>query len=116
MITRKPNRKRDVHLRFWCTPEEAEIIRNRMTGIGVTSFGAYMRKLAIDGYIVNIDMTEIRKLTTLLGRCSGNLNQYARRANETGSIYTADIADLRERLDEIGNGVKELLTALSRAQ
>uniref|UniRef100_S0DDB2 Bacterial mobilisation domain-containing protein n=1 Tax=termite gut metagenome TaxID=433724 RepID=S0DDB2_9ZZZZ len=84
-----------------------------MAGLGVTSLGAYMRKVAIDAYIINLDMTEIRALITLLRRCSANLNQYARRANETGSVYAADIGDLRVRLDEIWRETNGILTALA---
>jgi hypothetical protein len=84
-----------------------------MAGLGVTSLGAYMRKVAIDGYIVNLDMTEIRALVALLRRCSANLNQFAKRANETGSIYAADIEDLRVRLDGIWREVNGVLAALA---
>ena len=113
MSAQGPARNRNVSMRFWCTPEEAALIRGRMAGLGVTSMGAYMRKVAIDGYIVNLDMTEVRELVTLLRRCSGNLNQYAKRANETGSIYAADIGDLRVRLDEIWQSTNGILTALA---
>ena len=113
MTARDPNRKRDVRLHVWCTPEEAALIRERMAGLGVTSMGAYLRKVAIDGYIVKLDMTEIRALVTLLRRCSANLNQYAKRANETGSVYAADIEDLRVRLDEIWQETNGVLTALA---
>jgi hypothetical protein len=84
-----------------------------MAGLGVSSMGAYLRKVAIDGYIVNLDMTEIRALVTLLRHCSNNLNQYAKRANETGSVYAADIEDLRVRLDEIWRETNSILSLLA---
>jgi hypothetical protein len=65
--------------------------------------------MGIDGYIIHVDMSDIRSLTKLLGICSKNLNQYVRRANETGSIYETDIEDLRERLREIQADVKTIL-------
>lgn len=87
-----------------------------MASLGVTSMGAYLRKMAIDGYCINLDLTSVRELVTLLRRCSNNLNQYARRANETGSIYAADIEDAQARLEEIWRQTEGILTALSRIQ
>lgn len=85
------------------------MIRQRMAELGIVSMSAYLRKMAIDGYIIQLDMTEIRELTRLLSICSNNLNQYVKRANETGRIYAADIEDLSERLIVIKNQVGKLL-------
>ena len=85
------------------------MIRQRMAELGIVSMSAYLRKMAIDGYIIQLDMTEIRELTRLLSICSNNLNQYVKRANETGRIYAADIEDLSERLIVIKNHVGKLL-------
>lgn len=109
MSARKPSRKRDVRFHFWTTPKEAELIRSRMAEIGVTSMGAYMRKMAIDGFFIHIDLTELRELVSLLRYCSNNLNQYAKKANEMGSIYAADIEDLRVRQEEIWQRTGEIL-------
>lgn len=80
-----------------------------MSKIGMANQSAFFRKMATDGYIIHVDMSDIRALTKLLGMCSKNLNQYVRRANETGSIYAADIEDLSERLSEIKADVKAIL-------
>lgn len=96
--------------------EEDALIRERMASLGVTSIGAYLRKMAIDGYCINLDLTSVRELVTLLRRCSNNLNQYARRANETGSIYAADIEDAQARLEEIWRQTEGILSALGRIQ
>ena len=69
--------------------------------------------MALDGYCVKLDLQDVKELVSLLRRCSNNLNQYAKKANETGSIYAADIEDLRVRLDEIWDGVKEILERLA---
>lgn len=116
MKNTKPRRKRDVHFHFWANEEEAALIRERMAASGVVSLGAYMRKMAIDGYFVHLDLADVRELVSLLRRCSNNLNQYARRANETGSIYAADIADTQARLEEIWRQAEGILTALGRIQ
>lgn len=111
-----PRRKRDMHLHFMATQEEAALIRERMARMGVDSFGAYMRKMAIDGYYINLDLTDVREMVSLLGRCSNNLNQYAKRANETGSIYKADIEDLQERFDKLWDAANGILRELSGIQ
>lgn len=111
-----PRRKRDVHFNFWATEEEAALIRDRMARMGVTSLGAYMRKMAIDGYFINLDLSDVRELVSLLRYCSNNLNQYAKRANETGSIYKTDIEDLQERFDKLWDAADGILRELSGIQ
>ena len=82
-------------------PEELARIREKQKELGIRNTGAYMRKMAMDGYCVNLDLSDVAQVSTLLRRCSNNLNQYAKRANETGSIYAEDIRDLQRRLDEL---------------
>ena len=72
--------------------------------------------LALDGYCINLDLQDVKELVSLLRRCSNNLNQYAKRANETGNIYESDIRDLQERLEEIWTDMKEVLVCLSSIQ
>ena len=69
--------------------------------------------MALDGYCVKLDLQGVKELVSLLRRCSNNLNQYAKRANETGSIYQEDIRDLQARLDEIWQCARELLSRLA---
>ena len=94
------------------SPEELNRIRKKMLDVGVLNQSAYLRKMALDGYCVRLDLDEVKELNRLLRICSNNQNQYAKRANETGSIYKADIEDLQRRLDAIWPPPKELLTAL----
>lgn len=72
--------------------------------------------MALDGYCINLDLQDVKELVSLLRRCSNNLNQYAKRANETGNIYESDIKDLQERLEEIWTDMKEVLVHLSSIQ
>ena len=72
-----------------------------MRQVGVKNLSAYIRKMAMDGYCVNLDLKDVREMVSLLRRCSNNLNQYAKKANQTGNIYAADIEDLRTRLNDI---------------
>lgn len=87
-----------------------------MEELGIRSMGAYLRKMALDGYCINLDLQDVKELVSLLRRCSNNLNQYAKRANETGNIYEPDIKDLQERLEEIWTDMKEVLVRLSSIQ
>lgn len=107
-------RDRDVH--FLASKEEVERIHQKMDELGIRSMGAYLRKMALDGYCINLNLQDVKEMVSLLRRCSNNLNQYAKRANETGSIYQADINDLHERLEEIWTDMKEVLVRLASIQ
>jgi len=111
---KQTKRNRSVHFNFWASEEEAALIRERMAGVGVTSLGAYFRKMAINGYHINVDLSEVRELVALLRRCSNNLNQIAKRANETRSIYETDIDDLRRQYDTLWETANGILTGLAK--
>ena len=108
--------KRNVQMHFRVTKSEAERIHEKMDEIGIQHLGAYLRKMALDGYCINLDLQDVKSLVSLLRICSNNLNQYAKRANETGSIYEADINDLQMRLEEIWTDMKEVLVRLASIQ
>ena len=95
------------------TPEELARISEKMAEMEVRNRSAYLRKMALDGYCINMDFSDIKELVSLLRRCSNNLNQYAKKAHETGSIYEEDISDLKIRLDEIWESAKEIMARLA---
>ncbi|MEY8440720.1 plasmid mobilization protein [Anaerotruncus colihominis] len=101
--------KKSVRTEFVMSEQDAELVRERMAKLGITNLSAYLRKMAVDGYIIHLDMSDIQEMIRLLRICSNNLNQYARRANETGSIYASDVDDLRTRLDSLWDGMDKLL-------
>ena len=101
--------KKSVRVEFVMSEQEAELVKGRMAELGITNLYAYLRKMAVDGYIIHLDMSDVQEMIRLLRICSNNLNQYARRANETGSIYAADVDDLRTRLDSLWDGMDKLL-------
>ena len=101
--------KKSVRVEFVMSEQEAELVKGRMAELGTTNLSAYLRKMAVDGYIIHLDMSDVQEMIRLLRICSNNLNQYARRANETGSIYAADVDDLRTRLDSLWDGMDKLL-------
>ena len=100
---------RKTQLHFVVSEQELDWIRQRMEECGVANLSAFPREMALDGYIIHLDMTELQELTRLLRICSNNLNQYAKRANEVGSVYAADVEDLHTRLDEIWELAGKLL-------
>lgn len=101
--------KKSVRVEFVMSEQDAELVKGRMAELGITNLSAYLRKMAVDGYIIHLDMSDIQEMIRLLRICSNNLNQYARRSNETGSIYAADVDDLRTRLDSLWDGMDKLL-------
>jgi hypothetical protein len=104
------NRTCKIEVRL--TEEERQSILFKMNEIGVRNMSAYIRKMAIDGYCINLDLQPIKEVVRLLRYCSNNLNQYAKRAHETGSIYETDIEDLKARLEEIWEEAKEIIIRL----
>lgn len=106
-------RKRDVQLNFRVSPQELEQIEIKMRQLGTSNREAYLRKMAIDGYVVKLDLPELKELTSLLRRSSNNLNQLTRRVHETGRIYDADLEDISQRQEALWDGMKRILISLS---
>ena len=105
--------KREKQLLIRISDEDKERIQAKMEEAGILNMSAYIRKMALDGICVRLDLADVRQLIVLLQRCSTNLNQYGKRANETGSVYAADIEDLRSRLDEIWELSRQSLAHLA---
>ena len=105
-------KKERIYIRV--TPKEKAMIKQRMDNMGVTNLSAYMLKMALDGYCVKLDLKDLKELLYLLRMCSNNLNQYAKKANETGSIYQRDIVDLKVRLDKLCGNSREIVEHLSK--
>ena len=105
--------KRDEILILRVSPSDKERIRMKMEELGISNMSAYIRKMALDGYCVNLDLTDVKELVHLLRQSSNNLNKYAKKAHQTESIYEEDVRDLKERFDEFWRIGKELLTRLS---
>lgn len=106
-------RNRDVQLNFRVSPHELELIEAKMAQVGTTNREAYLRKMAIDGYIVRLDVPELKELVSLLRYSSNNLNQLTKRVHETGRVYDTDLEDILQKQEAIWSGVNEILTRLS---
>lgn len=106
-------RKHNIPIMFWVTEQERDRIEHRMAQIGTVNMSAYLRKIAIDGYVLKLDLPELKEMVSLLRRSSNNLNQIARRVNETGRIYEADMECLRENQERLWDAANEILTKLA---
>lgn len=104
--------KRTVQLHFMVTEHERELIRQKMAQLGTNNLGVYLRKMAVDGYIVKLDLPELSELLSLLRRTSNNINQVARRVHKTGNIYDTDLEDILQKQKELWDGVNEILSCL----
>lgn len=110
------NLQRQVQLKFRVTPEERAMIEQKMAQLGTTNMAAYLRKMAIDGFVVNLELPELGELVSLLRRSSNNLNQLTRRVHETGRIYDADMEDLRQGQERLWDAAQKILTSLAKIQ
>lgn len=100
-----------IHVRV--TREEWKKIHKRMSDAGMKNLSAYVRKMALNGYLIKMDLSDVREVLRLLRINSNNLNQYAKRANETGSIYEKDILELKESHQELLSMMGKILDRLS---
>ena len=110
------NLQRQVQLKFRVTPEERALIEQKMAQLGTTNMAAYLRKMAIDGFVVNLELPELGELVSLLRRSSNNLNQLTRRVHETGRVYDADMEDLRQSQERLWDTAQKILTSLAKIQ
>ena len=94
-------RKRTVQIKFRVTEEERTLIEEKMKLVPTRNMEAYLRKMAIDGYIIQIDHSDIKAMTAEIQKIGVNINQIARRVNATGSVYEHDIAEIKGALSEI---------------
>ena len=109
-----PKRKRDVQLNFRVSPEELALIEQKMAQLGTKNREAYLRKMALDGYVVRLELPELKELVSLMRYSSNNLNQLTRRVHETGRIYDADLEDISQQQEALWDGVHRILTQLAK--
>lgn len=109
-----PKRKRDVQLNFRVSPEELALIEQKMAQLGTKNREAYLRKVALDGYVVLLELPELKELVSLMRYSSNNLNQLTRRVHESGRIYDADLEDISRRQEALWDGVHQVLTQLAK--
>ena len=106
------NLKRNIQMKFRVTPDERKLIEQKMALLPTKQIGTYLRKMAIDGYIIYTDLSEIKEFQKELQVIGRNINQIAKRVNSTDSVYSTDIAEIKERLDEIWQLQRRILLSL----
>lgn len=104
------DRKRKNQILFCVSDEEKKIIQEKMALLGTKNMGAYLRKMAIDGYIINVDYTETKKLIAAVNKIGSNINSICRRMNATSHFYKEDIDELKEKLDQVWRSLKSKLS------
>ena len=102
-----PDRTRPIRKEIRLNEQELNLIQHKMRQLGTHNFGAYARKMLIDGYIIKVNYTEQKKLAAAVSRVASNINQICRRINQTGRFFAADIAELKARQEEIWSLLKE---------
>ena len=103
-------RSKYIHIRV--TPEEVDRIKERMEA-GIRSMTAYLLRMALNGFVIVMDLSDLKEILRLLQISGNNLNQYAKRANETGSIYREDIEELKNNQKEILQEMRKMLDKLT---
>ena len=88
-------------MKFWVTAEEKQLIDRKMQLVPTRRYGAYLRKMAIDGYVIQVDTTDIKEMTKALSAIGRNINQIAKRINAGGPAYQADMEEISERMEQI---------------
>ena len=103
------NRKRNVQIIIRVTEEERSLIEEKMRQIPTLNLSAYARKILIDGYIITLDLQEVKGHTAQLQKISVNINQIAKRINETGRIYADDMNEIKRAMEEVWRLERRLL-------
>ena len=105
--------RRTVRILLRLTPTEEQRIRQKMQQVGIRCRAAYIRKMAIDGYCIHLDIKDLKRVSFLLSNMANNLNQYAHKANATGKVYQEDIEQLKKQHEEIWEVMNSVLMRLS---
>jgi len=113
-ILLSPERKRDKQLKIWVSKEELDMIHQKMAEFVTSNMGAFVRKMVIDGYIVKLDIPELREILHQLGPIGNNVNQMARKLNAGGSIYREDLAEVNSKLDAVYKLQRRILKKLAK--
>ena len=108
------NRERNIQVKFRVSARERELIEQKMALLGTRNMAAYLRKMAVDGKIIRLGVSELKEIARLLRYSSNNLNQLTKRAHETGAVYGVDVAELRDRFDSLWGMMNQILIGLAK--
>lgn len=108
--------RRSIRISVRLTEEEHRLLKEKMARIGVTNQEAFLRKMALDGLVIRLDLPELKQMISLLRYTSNNINQIAKRLNESGRTYDTDLAEILEKQDRLWQLANKILMKLSAIQ
>ena len=108
--------RRNIRISVRLTEEEHQLLKEKMARIGVTNQEAFLRKMSLDGLVIKLDLPELKQMISLLRYTSNNINQIAKRLNESGRAYETDFADILEKQNQLWGLANEILMKLSSIQ
>ncbi len=108
--------RRNIRISVRLTEEEHQLLKEKMARIGVTNQEAFLRKMALDGLVIKLDLPELKQMISLLRYTGNNINQIAKRLNENGRAYETDFADIQEKQNQLWRLANEILMKLSSIQ
>ena len=106
--------KKDITIKVRLSPSELKMIQEKMAQFGTDNMSAFIRKMAIDGYVVKLEIPELKEILSLLRYSSNNLNQLTKRVHETGRIYDADLEELHRNQEALWEVAKTVLNSLAK--
>ena len=106
--------KKDITIKVRLSPDELKMIQEKMEQFGTDNMSAFIRKMAIDGYVVKLEIPELKEILSLLRYSSNNLNQLTKRVHETGRIYDTDLEDIHRSQDRIWTAVEKIVATLAK--
>lgn len=109
---KKEKARRSKLLHFAVTEEEANIIDEKMKQLEIRNMSAFLRAMVLNGYVLKLDLPQLREMIRLLGNLTNNVNQIARRVNEHGSIYESEIDEIQEKVNQLLCMMNQLLSTL----
>ena len=108
--------RRNIRISVRLTEEEHRLLKEKMARIGVTNQEAFLRKMALDGLVIRLDLPELKQMISLLRYTSNNINQIAKRLNESGRTYDTDLAEILEKQKQLWQLANDILMKLSKLQ
>ena len=108
--------RRNIRISVRLTEEEHRLLKEKMARIGVTNQEAFLRKMALDGLVIRLDLPELKQMISLLRYTSNNINQIAKRLNESGRAYDTDLTEILEKQKQLWQLANDILMKLSKLQ
>ena len=109
-----PERKRSKQLKIWISQEEQDMIRQKMAEFGTDNMGAFVRKMVIDGYILKLDLPELREVSRHIGYLDNNINQMARNVNAGRTVYKEDVDEIQAQFNTVCKLQRKIIRQLSK--